>query len=166
MSSNIGKNVNVKVDLSGLEKLQKNLKQTYFAKVGILAGKAGKEHEGGMTNVELGIIHEFGSKTNNIPARSFLKYPIETKGKEITKFVVKNKEAIIKALTEDGNLKPTFTKLGVFAEGIIQDAFSSDGFGNWQPLKPETIKAKGSSAILIDSGELRRAISSKAARIK
>ena len=48
---------------------------------------------------------------------------------------------------------------GLTATVVINDAFESGGFGEWAPLKPETIRRKGSDKILIDTGDLRRSIS-------
>jgi len=156
------KNVKLNVDLNLLKKLQKNISEKYYTKVGILAGKTTREVEEDQTinNAELGLIHEFGSKTENIPARSFLRFPLEFKGKALTNLIVKDKEKIQKVIANDG-LKSVYKKLGAAAEAIIQEAFETGGFGQWPDITEATKKRKKSSSILIDTGQLRRSVTSK-----
>lgn len=150
-------NMNIKLDMSGLEKLKSALKNNYEIRVGILGGDSNRDDEEGLTNAELGVIQEFGSATKNIPPRSFLRMPLETKAKEISKWL--QRQDWEEALTED-ELLTLLSKLGLKAENIVDDAFASAGFGQWAALKPATIAKKGSDAPLIDTGELRRSISS------
>lgn len=144
----------VSFDNSGFDVIKEALKDNYKTRVGILGSK-GSEQRDGLTNAEIGAIHEFGSLTRGIPRRSFLKNPLED---NIMKWV-KNNADTYKNLMEKGNLKKWYVALGFEAEKIIDNAFSS-GY-DWEPLKQSTIDKKGSDKILIDTGELRRAISSK-----
>ena len=41
---------------------------------------------------------------------------------------------------------------------IIDEAFETSGFGEWQPNSPLTIREKGSAMPLIDEGRLRNAV--------
>lgn len=52
-------------------------------------------------------------------------------------------------------------RLGIACENVIQDAFSSGGFGFWKFILPSTVRRKGSARELIDTGQLRRSITSK-----
>lgn len=140
---------------SGLSELKK-----YRVKIGILTGKASLKHGEFKTNVEIGAIQEFGSIKANIPKRSFIRFPIEHKRKDLKKKLRKNKDKIIEYI-EEGNTKKIFTNIGLEAEGIIQDAFNTRGFGKWVDNAPITIFLKGSDAPLIDTGQLRRTITSK-----
>ena len=70
----------------------------------------------------------------------------------------------IKQFIADGDVKKVYSLLGFAGEAVVQEAFATKGFGKWQPLDEKTIKRKGSSSILIDSGELRKSISSKAVK--
>ncbi len=168
------------VDLGKLDKIRKGLENGYIAKVGILGAKASAVHktpsgtktlstgktirtlvEGTLTNAEIGVIQEFGSYSANIPARSFLRMPIETKKKEFIAFL--GSKAALKKIGE-GDMKGLFTLIGIKAEAIVQEAFASHGFGKWEPNSPETIKKKGSSSPLIDTVQLRRSISSTAVK--
>lgn len=144
----------VTFDIKKLEILEKALKKKYAVKVGILNDVA---REGGMGNAEIGIIMEYGSFKRKIPPRSFLIMPINKKRKEILKKVgpVAFKHFMA------GQPKKAYVALGLQAESVVQDAFTSAGFGTWKPLKEATIKAKGSSKPLIDTGQLRRSITSE-----
>lgn len=154
-----GPQTRITADLSKLEELVKELGGQYVARVGILGAKAAEPHEGaqGMTNSELGVIHEFGSISRNIPARSFLRMPVETKQKDIVQAMGSYK---VKNLLENGQIKYVYRFLGLYAESFIKQAFSSGGFGRWAPNKPSTVAQKGSDKPLIDTAQLRRSITS------
>jgi len=51
-------------------------------------------------------------------------------------------------------------KAGAFLEGAIKQKIT-EGDPSWPPLKPETIKRKGSSKPLINTGKLRASITHK-----
>jgi phage gpG-like protein len=145
-------------DLSDLENLVKELGSTYVARVGILGAKATQQHEETtLTNGEVGTIHEFGSISNNIPARSFLRMPLEAKQKDIVQAMAGQQT---QSYLEKGQIKNVYRNLGFFAEAFVKQAFASGGFGQWKPNKPATIARKGSDKPLIDSSQLRRSITS------
>ena len=73
---------NVKADLSGLDNMLKKLKSNKSVKIGILGSDAKQQHDGksGLTNAELGAVHEHG-KTIQIPAHTISVYrSINTQG--------------------------------------------------------------------------------------
>ena len=144
-------------DNSGFKIVKGALEDAFKTRVGILGSKASASHGDGMTNVQIGTIHEFGSITRNIPARSFLRMPLE---EHVWEWVKKNKDKYNRLL-ETGSLEKWYAALGFEAERIVDEAFSSSGYGRWQKLKPQTIKRKGSSMPLIDTGQLRASISSQ-----
>lgn len=145
-------------NLDGLEELRKKLGDQYVARVGILGGHAARtDEESGLTNSEIGVIHEFGSDNAGIPPRSFLRMPVEHFKREIMKSLATAK---VKEAIDRGDVITVFRVLGVAAEGFVKLAFNSGGFGKWPALKPETIARKGSSKPLIDTGQLRRSITS------
>ncbi len=154
---------NLKTDTKKLDGMIKNVSKinASFVKVGVLSGKAGRNSgadKSGLSNVEIGAKHEFGSVTDGIPMRSFIEMPLKAKRKNLEKGI--SKDVIIKPLL-DGNIKKSLSLIGVLAENIIQSAFESGGFGRWKKLSEFTISKKGSSAILIDTAQLRKSISSK-----
>ena len=103
-------------------------------------------------------MHEFGSFSKGIPRRSFLKDPITHKRKELLK---KAKEIIDANIDKENGDKKIFELIGIYGESIVQEAFESGGFGMWEAISDKTATKKGSSQILIDSSQLRRAIISK-----
>ena len=100
----------IEYNLDELEELLRGIGGDWVARVGILENKANSPHykaktievnnkkkriqtkeESGLTNSEIGVIHELGSETNNIPPRSFLRLPVETKEKDIIIYLKKMK---------------------------------------------------------------------------
>lgn len=144
----------ININLGALKKLTKACKDTY-ARVGVLGGGNLRKGDTGVSNYDLAIIHEFGSPKNNIPVRSFLKMPIETKKNDVLKLAEKNADLLLQTQDVIG----FFKKLGVEGQRIVQEAFATGGFGKWAKNKPSTIAAKGSDSPLIDTSQLRRSIS-------
>jgi hypothetical protein len=167
--------VNIKLDKKMLKQMEENLKkmERTFVKVGVRVGerkefarsetgKATKptDEKSDLSNEEIGMIHEFGSPSKRIPVRSFIEMPLTVKRKELEKKIAES--PMVRDAMIEGKVKKAFQLIGVIAEGFIQDAFNSDnGFGHWPSLSPKTIKKKGSSAILIDTAQLRRSIGSE-----
>lgn len=157
---------NIKVNLKRLNKLTKVLGGKFSIKVGIMGSNAQKEHaDSKLTNAQIGFINEFGSYSRKIPPRSFLEMPLRL---YLADYLLKKKafsqEAIDEAV-KNGTLLDLAKKVGIVAEEVIQQAFATRGFGQWKPNAPSTIKSKGSDSPLIDTGELRRSITSKAEKI-
>tara|TARA_R110000803_G_scaffold172825_2_gene235621 strand:- start:43 stop:513 length:471 start_codon:yes stop_codon:yes gene_type:complete len=151
------RNNQVMLDLSGLEELKNSLPKDIAVKVGVLSD--GNSREGGAVgNAELGLIQELGSFSRNIPARSWLMMPLTERKAEIVKFLQSKKA---KELVESMEFDRLLELMGLKAEGIIDKAFTSSGFGKWQPNSPATVRRKGSSRPLIDTSELRRSVSSE-----
>lgn len=153
-------NIKITQNFKLLEQLNKNSKEKFIAKVGILGNKNNRNDEN--TNALIGAVHEFGSVSKNIPRRSFLNDPLMLKAKEINQVIAKN---TAENLLKKNGMATIFRQVGAKAEQIVQLAFSSGGFGKWQPLNPKTISRKKSSSILIDSAELRKSISSEVKKI-
>lgn len=148
----------VVADLSKLEEFLTNISGKYVARVGILGADAEEQHEqSDMTNAEIGLIQEFGSQSRNIPPRSFLRMPIEMRQETIIQQLSRRRT---QEKLEAGDIKGVYTDLGIAAEAVVQGAFVTQGFGQWEDNAESTIERKGSDRPLIDQGQLRRAISS------
>lgn len=158
---------------TNINKILSQIDSSYSVNVGIMGSKASENHKGKkkkktkITNGELGAIHEFGSISRGIPARSFLRYPIQF---HFPMWLKKNSKNFVKFLLQ-GRYLQWFEIMGGAAENIVQNAFDTSGFGMWKPLKPSTLKSRkkskieGESALpLIDTGELRRSITSEVVR--
>lgn len=148
----------VTLNLKGFEDLRAGLKNGQYVAVGVFGQHNAQRPGEPITNPELAVVQELGSIVNNIPARSFIRMPIQYKRKDILAFAGSKKMA---DLIVAGDIKKALGLLGVFAEGIIQKAFDTGGFGKWAANKPATIRAKGSDHPLIDEAELRKAVWSK-----
>lgn len=178
----------VMINTDQLEHLRAELKKNANARVqiGIMGENASRSNvdqsEQGITNPELGLIHEFGvvgglvkhssrakdrksraswdqfKNVVSIPERSFLRMPLI---RELPDAIYKiGKDVWRKAIIEKG-LITALKRLGILGEAVVQDAFDTGGFGQWAPLKPRTIKKKGSAAILIDTAQLRQGVTSR-----
>lgn len=154
----------VKLEFKKLINLIKLLKDGIPAvRVGIM-GDTANRNSGELNNAEIGFTNEFGKLTGypKIPARSFLRMPLRSvqfKEKLHSKKSLSGKE-FEKAL-KSGKGEEFARKVGFVAEETIQEAFSTQGFGQWEPNAPLTIELKKSSSPLIDTGQLRRAITSR-----
>lgn len=147
-------------DTDALARLRTEMKDHASARVeiGVFADRDGRTDP--ESNASIGLDHEFGKFTGKypIPERSFLRMPIITKLPEM--IMNAGKEGWRRSILEKGIIH-TLKFIGILAEGAVQAAFASGGFGRWPKLSAYTIREKGSSAILIDKGELRAAINSR-----
>lgn len=155
----MSENGSLEIKLKPLDALRAAINTGTYARVGVVGDTAARKDSGneGITNAEIGLINEFGSVENNIPARSWLRFPMFFKEREIAQYV---KSPTIMSLLMAGQVTQAFQLLGIFGESIVQEGFETRGFGQWKPNKPSTIARKGSSAPLIDTSQLRRAVSS------
>lgn len=142
----------VSMNLEGFEALRRGLAKGQYVKVGVFGDHKSARNDESINNVELAVIQEFGSISNHIPARSFIRMPIMEKRKEILAFAASKPMA---DLLMQGKQNKALKLLGVFSENIIQSAFDSSGFGKWASLKHRVGK------ILVDTGQLRRSVWSK-----
>jgi len=117
--------------------------------VGVPKGKA---EEDGTSIAMIAVVHEFGSPERGIPERSFLRAGILGALPNL----VRLNEANIKKIANGGFTALTaLNQLGVMAAGAVQRQIVE---GDYAPNAPATIKAKGSSKPLLDSGQLRQSI--------
>jgi len=149
--------VQVKYNMDGLNDFVKGLSKDYVTRVGVLGGHEARG-DGDLGNAEIGVVHEYGSKSGKIPQRSFLRMPLEVKSKEFIKGV--GGANVVKEAIANGDYKRVFELMGAKAEQIVDDAFATGGFGQWPSLSAGTVAAKGSAGILKDTQQLRRSISS------
>ena len=148
----------IKKNIKGLLDFKWMLDHNLESRVGILGSTAISTREEGeeTTNSDIGFKHEFGVKGENVPKRSFLREPIQEKLEEA---MAKSKASLKKSF-EKLRIKEVFLKLGIIAEGVVQEAFATRGFGKWAPNSEATIEMKGSDSPLIDTTQLRESISS------
>jgi len=147
-----------------MKKLSKALNGDYVTNVGVL-GSSSARPEGTIDNAGIGLVMEFGRVTKKplIPARSWLRMPIVSRRKMILK-AVSNSQRKIKNIEGWQDGKAIFEVLGLACESAIQEAFDSNGFGEWEKNSPVTIELKGSATPLIDTGEFRQSVMSAVKR--
>lgn len=129
---------------------------------GIRAAKGGQVYQdpdggGSITLAEIAGVHEFGSKKAGVPERSFLRSTFDRK-----KTVY---QGLLRRVLEDAidgklSLEDGLDRLGVLYVGDVQEYIRA-GSGPPPPLAPATIKAKGSSHALIDTGRMVNSIDSE-----
>lgn len=107
----------------------------------------------------LALIHERGSAANNIPARPFMKQTRQRAEGRFARLLRRLYKQVV-----NGKVNPIngLSKLGVAYEGEMKNTFL---VGQFTPNKPATIKRKGSSRPLIDTGHLRQSIISKVVKV-
>jgi hypothetical protein len=149
-------------DFSKIKKLVAGLSDQRRVQVGIFGNKDARQ-KGGQSNAYIGSIHEFGWPPSHIPKRSFLRMPVVVKGKDIAKEAGQGAEQLLAS----GKIDLLLKRLGIAAEKFIQEAFVTRGFGTWPPDKDATVRRKGNKkgedSPLIDTGQLRRSITSRVA---
>jgi hypothetical protein len=162
----------------GAEKLLGNLLRKGALSVGVLAGDAAHVHEAktdegrigsifkgfdkqgfekkgeakALTIGEIAEIHEFG--LGSCPRRSFLADWADEEQSQINTVVIRGAQALA-----SGKLSSPIQfleQVGAWAVGSIQQRMASN---IPPPLSPVTIRRKGSSVALIDTGQLRSSIS-------
>lgn len=163
----------VQLDLARWKHLRAELGKFKKARVrvGVLKG-APSRADSDKSNAEIGFYHEFGSNARNLPARSWLRMPLYT---VLPKRITRVGRDLWRSMVEQGDTLKALQSLGVVAEGVVQEAFSTNGFGRWAPwskryalwrlrraislAKPGAKVSVGN--ILVLSGQLRRAVSSR-----
>lgn len=123
-------------------------------KVGITADDDARD-EGG-SNLEIATHHEFGAPKANIPERSFIRWTADTHRKKYMKLVKKAEEAALRN-PRAGNtaVKQKLFQLGETAVADIQNRIDSN---IPPPLAEVTVLRKGDDLALVDTGEMRGAI--------
>jgi len=134
------------------KKLSKSFKAAKAAKYGIdIKDVKREEISDELTVAEVAGWNEFGTKVDGkeiIPPRPFTRYTLETKSKEILEIA---KKAI-------NNPDTFYDVIGLYVSSEINRTISSKPF---VANKPATIRWKGSSTPLVDTGQLRNALTYK-----
>lgn len=131
------------------KKLQKILKELADkeVRVGFQQGKATEED--GTDVCDIAAWNELG--TVNMPSRPFLRMSVDDNSDKINSFMSAQKRSIINGESADRILK----KIGIFQKDLIQEKITE---GSFAPNASSTIKAKGSSKPLIDTGRMRQSV--------
>ncbi|MBO7706803.1 MAG: hypothetical protein J6S68_14440 [Acinetobacter sp.] len=120
--------------------------------IGVPASKNGM-HEGGINMATLLALHVLGAPSRGIPQRDPLRPPLIANAHRYSDLLA---IGLKNALANGTDPKLVYEKIGIVATNDVKDYFIT---GNFKALSEKTIKAKGSSKPLIDTGELRNSIS-------
>jgi hypothetical protein len=109
--------------------------------------------EGGIGNAQLAYIHNNGAPAANIPARPFLEPGLINAQTDVAAIA---RSSLTRALDtgDTSAIVQGMHRMGHAAVGHVQRKIST---GPFVPLKPATIRRKGSSTPLIDTGQMRAA---------
>lgn len=126
-------------------------------RVGILEGGDDEvESEyGDLTIVELATIHEYGAPEANIPERSFLRKTFtDDRGRaDLAKFQAEQAKQVIAGKL---GARTALKRIGAWGAAKVRERIRAHID---PPLKPATIKRKGSSTPLVDTGHLQSSVS-------
>lgn len=131
------------------KKLQEMLKvlAEKEVRVGFQAGKATEEDGTDICDIaawnELGTVH--------IPARPFLRQSVDDNVSKINSFMQSKKKDLVRGVSAEQVLK----EIGIFQKDLIQEKITE---GNFTPNAESTVKKKGSSKPLIDTGRMRQSV--------
>lgn len=140
--------VTAKVVRKTHKKLPKSINGPRRVKIGFPAGKA----DGGV--IARAVYNNFGT-SRGIPERPFMQNAMRD-NKE--KYKAAMKTSAVKILRGETALAGVMSKLGIVAQGDIQSEITSL---MTPPNAPSTIRKKGSSNPLIDTGEMRASVTFK-----
>jgi len=146
--------------------MRKNVKGPYVT-VGVQGTEATKprkpkpgeedvERAFGSTNIELALVHEFGSRDGRVPQRSFIRASVDRERKMLNEML---KDTVV-AIAAGSNARIAIGLVGAKARAeMVRTIDNSIGL---KPLKRRTIMAKGSTRPLIDTAQLKQALTWKA----
>lgn len=153
MTSNVTMKVIKDIDQKVFDDLRRRLENgKHQVRIGFPAGVQHNSEGDSIAMAELAAVHEFGAHSVGIPERPFMRTSIQ---KNRTRYVALTRQNIKKILQKQMDIRTALGQLGELAKGDMQKEIAQ---GSFAPLKPSTIRRKGSSKPLIDSGQMRQSI--------
>lgn len=130
-------------------KFQKMLKELAEkeVRIGFQHGKATEDD--GADICDVAAWNELG--TARIPSRPFLRKSVDENESKINSFLQSKKSDLIKGVSAEQVLK----EIGIFQKDLIQEKITE---GDFVENKKSTIRKKGSSKPLIDTGRMRQSV--------
>lgn len=116
-------------------------------RIGFQNGDA--QSDDGTDMCDIAMWNELG--TINMPSRPFLRMSVDDNEGKIGSFIDSQKTNLSKGASGEQILK----EIGIFQKDLIQDKIASGAF---TPNAESTIRKKGSSTPLIDSGRMRQSV--------
>lgn len=119
-----------------------------IVKVGFQQGEASEDD--GTDICDVAAWNELG--TINIPSRPFMRDTVENNENEISDFM---KKEVLDIVKNGKTAEQAFKEIGIKVKDLMQQTITE---GNFTPNAPSTIRKKGSSKPLIDSGRMRQSV--------
>ena len=142
-----------KVSLKRIDKMVATLKEgSGQVGVGIPDTTAGRGE--GITNAQLGAIFEYGAPNAGINEMPWLRTTIAENANNFKRLQVVQ---AVKMVNGAATMADSLELLGIMAQGYVQRFVANNGYA----ISEETIKRKGSSKALIDTGNFYQSISYK-----
>lgn len=137
-----------------LKKVMKRAEQLNHLQlvVGIPSDENSREESTSITNAEIGVIHEFGVPEKNISERSFMRSTASEESQNLSRLA---KIKIAECLKCEISAHDAFATIGAYLQGKIVEKITD---GDFEPNTEATVKRKKSSKPLIDTDQLREAI--------
>lgn len=107
------------------------------------------QDENGVDMCDIAVFNELG--TQDIPSRPFLRDSVDNNEAKINSFLKKR----IKELSNGASADKILKEIGVFQKGLVQDEIAN---GSFEENAESTIRRKGSSTPLIDTGQMRQSV--------
>ena len=89
--------------------------------------------------------------TVNMPSRPFLRQSVDDNESKINAFLKQKKSDIVRG----ASAQQVLSEIGIFQKDLIQDKILS---GEFAPNAPSTVRKKGSSKPLIDTGRMMQSV--------
>lgn len=130
-------------------KFQKMLKELAKkeVRIGFQHGKATEED--GTDICDVAAWNELG--TANMPSRPFLRKSVDENEGKINSFLQSKKKDLVRGVPAEQVLK----EIGIFQKDLIQEKITD---GSFAPNAESTVRQKGNSKPLIDSGRMRQSV--------
>lgn len=116
-------------------------------RIGFQHGKATEDD--GTDVCDVAAWNELG--TVNMPSRPFLRKSVDENEDRINGFLQSTKADLVKGVPAEQILK----EIGIFQKDLIQEKITE---GSYEPNVASTIRRKGSSKPLIDTGRMRQSV--------
>ena len=137
---------------SDYEKMLRRANMQFDIKVGVMGTEASAAHMGGEDTVaDIATRHEFGI---DVPQRSFIRETVDVKQDEIQKVVEHFEKQMLDPSKDPQKIA---NMLGLKIQFLFQERISNNS-PPFEDLAPMTIELKGSSKPLVNTGQLKSAI--------
>jgi len=131
------------------QKLKRELERLNQMEVAVGYQAGASVYPDGTDVVDVAMWNEFG--TSRSPSRPFMRDSVDNHRDEIEAFMIQKKGQLMNGASAEQILKD----IGIFQKDLVQNEIRE---GSFQANAPSTIKKKGSSKPLIDSGTMRQSV--------